>query len=89
MYADVVNRSGVRVYGADYNIVPEVASLYAINPGVTGMFNKAVRLPVTSPDALSRILKNASGLFSANVDERHEATDTPIQNLFYTEEGDK
>jgi hypothetical protein len=89
MYADVVNRSGVRVYGADYNIVPKVISLYATKPGVTGMFEDATRIPVTNPDALSRVLKNASGLFSANVDERHEATDTPIQNLFYTEEGAK
>jgi hypothetical protein len=87
LYADTVNRSGVRVYGADYNIVPKVISLYVTTPGVSGVFSKPTRVAINNPDALSRAFKNASG-WADNYLGGH-FSNTPIQNLFYTEEGDK
>jgi hypothetical protein len=88
LYSDVVNRSGVRVYGADYNIVPKSISLYGVKPGISGRFEKPVRLSVDNPDALSRVFKNASGMFSIELDELGDLSKTPINNLLY-EEGDK
>jgi hypothetical protein len=87
MYADVVNRSGVRVYGADYNIVPKEITLYAVQPGITGLVKDATRIPITNPDALSRAFKNMAGFLKGNIYEN--LSNTPVENLFMTEEGAK
>lgn len=88
LYSDVVSRSGVRVYGADYKLVPKEIHLFAQQTGALAPFKDATRIPITNPDALSRAFKNVSGVLSPNVDELSQATSTPIQNLFM-EEGAK